>query len=136
MEQLPTKEQVYQIWIEALESGEYAQIKHRLHTDEGFCCLGVLEDVYNKIFHPSLKWRLRSEVASSMTMTRSGAKYRNIYELSKKIQKFMGIEGSPRINYKGDERGLVELNDTEGLSFKEIADLLRKNPIIKSKTIC
>lgn len=29
------------LWIEALRSGKYKQIRHRLATSEGYCCLGV-----------------------------------------------------------------------------------------------
>ncbi len=130
MKQLPTKEQVYQMWIEALESGEYTQAKGFLHTDEGFCCLDVLEDVYNKIFHPTLKWRCSSENGRAMTMVRKGAKCYNIFDISKKIKKFMGIKETLLIDYKGATCSLAKLNDSLGLSFKEIADLLRKNPII------
>lgn len=37
-------QQVKTQWLQALRSGEYEQTKHRLHTYEGFCCLGVLCD--------------------------------------------------------------------------------------------
>lgn len=32
-------------WIEALRSGKYPQAQDRLRSSQGFCCLGVLEDV-------------------------------------------------------------------------------------------
>ncbi len=32
-------------WAAALESGNYTQIQGRLHTDTGFCCLGVLCEI-------------------------------------------------------------------------------------------
>jgi hypothetical protein len=35
-------------WVAALRSGEYAQTKNCLRNDEGFCCLGVLCDIYAK----------------------------------------------------------------------------------------
>ena len=38
-------EKVYDLWIAALESGEYKQAKGKLKTYEGFCCLGVLCDL-------------------------------------------------------------------------------------------
>lgn len=33
------------LWLEALRSGEYKQVRGFLHTDKGFCCLGVACDL-------------------------------------------------------------------------------------------
>ena len=30
-----------QQWLDALRSGKYPQVAGALHTDDGFCCLGV-----------------------------------------------------------------------------------------------
>lgn len=35
-------------WIEALRSGEYPQCRGSLKTQDGYCCLGVLTDLYLK----------------------------------------------------------------------------------------
>lgn len=35
-------------WIKALRSGDYKQTKATLRDTEGFCCLGVLCDIYHK----------------------------------------------------------------------------------------
>ena len=36
-------------WVEALRSGQYSQIRGKLHREnEGYCCLGVLTDLYLK----------------------------------------------------------------------------------------
>jgi hypothetical protein len=45
-------------WIAALRSGEYTQTTKRLHDREngGFCCLGVLCDLYAKD-HPEAGWK-------------------------------------------------------------------------------
>lgn len=34
-------------WLEALRSGEYAQTTEHLHTEDGFCCLGVACHLYD-----------------------------------------------------------------------------------------
>ena len=39
----PTND-LYNSWIEALESGNYPKTKHALRKTDGFCCLGVLCD--------------------------------------------------------------------------------------------
>lgn len=36
------------LWVEALLSGKYKQVTGKLKTPEGFCCLGVLTDLYIK----------------------------------------------------------------------------------------
>lgn len=37
---------IKQRWVEALRSGEYQKDTGRLRTPEGYCCLGVLTDLY------------------------------------------------------------------------------------------
>lgn len=33
------------LWLKALRSGEYSQVRGQLQSDEGYCCLGVACDV-------------------------------------------------------------------------------------------
>ena len=40
--------QIKQKWIDALRSGEYTQAQSKLYSGDGFCCLGVLCDIYAK----------------------------------------------------------------------------------------
>ncbi len=43
------KHEIAEQWVEALRSGEYRQTKERLRDrDDGFCCLGVLCDLYDR----------------------------------------------------------------------------------------
>jgi hypothetical protein len=47
------KENIAKMWVKALRSGEYKQVKNTLcgvrkDGDVGFCCLGVLTDLYMK----------------------------------------------------------------------------------------
>ena len=46
---------VKQQWIAALRSGEYKQGRWALRTDSGYCCFGVLCDLYAKA-HPKACW--------------------------------------------------------------------------------
>lgn len=48
MEQLKLKPDVKAAWVAALTSGTYGQTTDRLRDDGGFCCLGVLCDIYGK----------------------------------------------------------------------------------------
>ena len=40
--------EVKEKWLNALRSEEYKQTQRNLKTDEGYCCLGVLCDLYAK----------------------------------------------------------------------------------------
>ena len=37
---------VKQLWLEALRSGKYPQTRECLRDQRGYCCLGVLQDLY------------------------------------------------------------------------------------------
>ncbi len=50
------KEDIKNRWVSALTSGEYGQCKGELRNADGFCCLGVLTDMYAK--EHSLKWSI------------------------------------------------------------------------------
>jgi len=39
---------IKQKWIDALRSGKYHQGQSKLYSGDGFCCLGVLCDIYAK----------------------------------------------------------------------------------------
>jgi hypothetical protein len=110
--------QVKQKWVSALRSGEYPQITRRLHTDNGFCCLGVLCDLYGK--ENNVEWELECG---------------NIYEfnlyvfqgngtfLPLSVVEWSGLEnGSP---YVDGGKTLALLND-HGKTFEEIADVIEE----------
>lgn len=40
--------QIKQKWLDALRSGQYEQTRGNLRNKQGFCCLGVLCDLYSK----------------------------------------------------------------------------------------
>ena len=41
-------QQIKQLWVNALRSGEYKQATGRLRKNDGYCCLGVLCDLHSK----------------------------------------------------------------------------------------
>lgn len=43
------------LWLEALRSKQYSQTKGKLKTEDGYCCLGVLCDLYLK--EHSKEWK-------------------------------------------------------------------------------
>lgn len=51
--------EIKQKWVNALRSGEYEQGSEKLYSGRGYCCLGVLCDLYSK--ENGLKWEFRGD---------------------------------------------------------------------------
>lgn len=51
--------EIKQKWVNALRSGEYEQGDGKLYSGKGYCCLGVLCDLYSK--ENNLKWEFRGD---------------------------------------------------------------------------
>lgn len=104
----------FELWIKALESGEYKQGKGYLQQSNGkFCCLGVACDLANKT-----GVRKVEIVVDDNTC------------LPLKMQNFLGISGigdfSKTVVYKGNGwESLAGLND-DGMTFKQIAKVIRR----------
>ena len=107
-------------WIEALNSDEYKQTKMCLKDSTGFCCLGVLTDLYIK--EHSQEWKVID--------------MRDYYSFSGRsktlpncVGEWSGLEtDDPNFLKSSNERVyLSQLNDDEGYSFKQIAQVIEKN---------
>ena len=107
-------QQVKTQWLGALRSGEYDQTRGRLRDYTGFCCLGVLCDLYlketnNEWEHYPLEnaYRLFDESCT----------------LPLEVMAWAGLpETNPIIPCKSD---LACIND-DGSSFAEIADMIEE----------
>lgn len=112
-----TRAEVYELWVKALRSGKYKQTQGQLRNEEatedrwkassktytGFCCLGVLCDLAIKDGGLG-PWDEQGGIDSCD-------------DVPPTMMKWMGLEN--------DMMGhLIELNDDEGLSFDEIADVI------------
>jgi hypothetical protein len=104
------KELVMKKWVKALRSGKYKQFKGGLKgkTEEGklgYCCLGVL-----------------CRVVGSPTLSRLGA------DLPRDIvcEKAGLSNWNPEVNYLDTGRRFLSSLNDEGITFKEIADLIEK----------
>lgn len=102
-------------WVAALRSGEYQQAKGMLRTDVGFCCLGVLCDLYSKDYGGSWKLYMFQGEMEVLPPT---------------VQKWAGLD---KPNPDVDTRSLSRHNDGGGAddltpkSFEEIAALIDQN---------
>jgi len=101
-------------WIKALQSGDYEQTTQALKNEDGFCCLGVLCDVYNK--EKGKEWE---KPAFTNRMGRSYI-FGESTKLPVEVQDWSGLIGSNPLVGVFD---LISLNDSKGWSFDKIATL-------------
>jgi hypothetical protein len=117
------KTQIKQQWVQALRSNEYTQAVGNLRTDKGYCCLGVLCDLYAK------------ETGDEWTCLHSAEEppydyYRMKNQTSvlpDSIAEWAGLyDQNPFVNlYEDDKTTLADLND-KGKAFEEIADIIEE----------
>ncbi len=117
--------QIKQQWITALRSGEYTQGRWNLQSMEGFCCLGVLCDVYAK--ETNTEWKVKTaDVDKTFTYYYFDDQSTHLPE---SVVKWAGLDhASPIIkfaNANGNIKPLAVLND-EGSTFEEIAQLIEE----------
>ena len=113
------EERIIRGWIEDLRSGEYEKGRGALRkSDEGgskFCCLGVLCDRHAKEIGGV--WRSTSLIGIKMYLG-------HIATLPEEISRWAGLNLLPRVTYENRWVELDELNDNEGLTFAQIADMI------------
>ena len=109
-------EQVKEKWLSALRSGDYKQTKSCLHKGDGFCCLGVLCDLYGK--ENNVEWKLVD----------AGIYYE--FQDKKACPPLSVVEwagfGSSNPYICSRSLTLGELNDN-GSTFNEIADIIQEH---------
>lgn len=111
------------LWIVKLNNGEYQQTKSALRTERGFCCLGVLCDLYSK--EKNIPWKKITE--KDFEIEKCGGL------LPKEVMDWAGLNSdNPVIVPSDDSRDLgyditlSGMND-RGSSFKEISEFIKKN---------
>jgi len=122
-------ENVRKMWVDALESGKYKQVRKALTIEEngvvGHCCLGVLSElaVQEGVIPP----REVAYQGKGNTYYSYGAYGSDTTVLPLEVMEWAGIvtEEGVMPTYKGrPENTLVGLNDA-GMSFEEIAAVIK-----------
>jgi len=112
------KKEVMEQWVKALRSGDYKQCEGALQDASGnYCCLGVLCDI------------------SKLTEWQDGSGYGPMYfdldsSLPKQVRDWSGVRSSGGDLSESDLRrvdSLIDANDTEKMSFTEIADIIEEH---------
>ena len=119
-------ERIKKIWIDALESGDYAQAEGTLRRDDTFCCLGVLCDLFSK--EQDEPWVVENDSENHEERYDGyDAPYWSYYQqsdvLPTEVRDWAGLANSNPICLDNDN--LADLND-RGTSFEEIADVIRE----------
>ena len=103
------KPEIAEKWAVALESGEYVQAQHMLKSSLGFCCLGVLCDLYSKDVRNM--WPVHSFGQS----------------LPSEVQEWAGMFRPEGVYLTSHGfHSLVLLNDKDRANFAEIASIIRE----------
>lgn len=109
------KEAIKKEWVKRLRSGKYTQSESFLRTTEGYCCLGVLCDIYEEE-QESTKWK---EYGGEYYL------HGEFETLPDEVQKWAELDSeSPKVNMpNGNKKVLALLNDS-GVPFSAIADYI------------
>lgn len=114
------KQEVKQMWINALRSGEYNQCRDKLKKTNGnkesFCCLGVLTDLAIKDSSNNESWNDFEEYVFLPGFVMNWAGMNNINSTGR-LYNYNTIKNSICLSDKNDF----------GASFKQIADMIEKN---------
>ena len=121
-------------WLEALRGGEYKQTRYTLHSpNDGFCCLGVLCDIYTKEVGGSWVWEYNEEDTYSLiSIVDEEEQDFATTDLPDCVVEWAGLEeSSPQVAdpFREGEVAfctLASLND-DGKGFEFIADLIDRD---------
>jgi len=107
-------------WLEALESGEYQKGKDSLKTENKFCCLGVLCDIYIKETGKG-KWKKLIAHAYSHFMEEE---IEEATVLPESVMVWAELkDNNPSIN--NDYHSITALNDASE-TFEDVIEAIKK----------
>jgi len=105
-------------WVAALRSGVYNQTRGVLHSENGYCCLGVLCDIH--AHETNTPW-----VPDAFSFLYAG----EINILPTIVLKWAGLKHeNPTVKVDGKHEALSNMNDIQWKTFVEIADVIEKGP--------
>jgi hypothetical protein len=114
---------IKQLWVEALRSGEYIQDRGQLRSSRGYCCLGVLCDLYDPAgwatyghsYDEAMRLALPENVAAWAGIMNDP------YFISNSPD-YADFVNETRLNWIY----LTSLNDDARMSFAAIADVIER----------
>ena len=120
------KKSVMKQWVKALRSGKYKQTRGQLRGKRGYCCLGVLCDVYD-----ADAWN-KSPVFDSYSTPYSFGPMKECYSLPPKVLAWSDLKSDVAVvkwlqGRNGDDVCLASINDSWHWGFKKLAAFIEKN---------
>lgn len=116
-------------WVAALRSGEYKQSVGYLHTDRGYCCLGVAcvltaQEGVGPTPELAPLALMSEENRRAEVYCYAGQKY----VLPEKTRLWLGLQNSEGAMTDKDLISLAHCNDSLHKNFSEIADIIESEP--------
>ena len=125
--------EVKQKWIDALRSGKYEQGSEKLRTVSGYCCLGVLCDLYAQ--EHDTQWEFRGNEETNLQPKDYWYFEDQSEFVPESVMDWAGFtENCPvvKIDVEEDDEdswfyheGLADLNDS-GYTFNELSKLIQE----------
>ena len=116
-------------WLADLRSGKFPQTDSVLRNDEGYCCLGVLCDLYSR--ETGVEWEPRSSNQFSMHSATSVLPY-EVEQWADLPHEYGAYVAVSKRYDEGEETtvfhspSLTELNDQWQYDFRQIADVIEE----------
>lgn len=114
--------EVKKLWLEALRDGKRKQTKAMLRDSEGFCCLGVLCDLYGEAH--GVKWGPSSDYSTTRSFMTQ------VHLPPPEVMHWAGLTVRDPIVEEGETFDAIPLTlsgmNDGGASFLEIADKIEQ----------
>lgn len=109
-------------WVAALRSGRFKQGREALRDcEDNFCCLGVLCEIAAE---EHITARSQSHPNDAYRYGVEGS-HRSLFFLPFEVIRWSGLGAvNPTVQYNGETKSLIDLNDGLALPFPQIADLI------------
>ena len=126
--------EIKQKWVDALRSGKYDQGSEKLRSHQGYCCLGVLCDLYSQELNQ--EWEFRGAFEEENTQPTDNWYFDNASEfLPESVREWAGFSlPSPQVRVDVTENDdeddwfyddIANLNDT-GYTFNDLAKIIQE----------
>lgn len=125
--------QIKEKWVDALQSGDYEQGNGKLRSHQGFCCLGVLCDIYAQ--EPFTKgWQFKGDCEKNLLpmdywyfdgesefLPKTIMEWAELSDISPKVKVSLEDEddGDEYFHYED----ISDLNDS-GYTFSQLAEII------------
>lgn len=106
-------------WAEALESGKYKQGRGSLFDNGCYCCLGVLQEINGLPVYSQFSEDYETDIPAEWPADTGHISLPSLNEVDYLLA----------LDEDGESYGADKLNDDAGLSFKQIAQLIRGNEV-------